>query len=126
MRSRRRRLDLLYGAHLALVLALGIGWLLRSVGSSFAASSLGRAIALLAMVAGIPALVVVLLSTARERRDPKVLLLLALLACALLWRRGPDAFDVLYAVAALALGARWFAGGRRSDAPGGRLEQESV
>jgi hypothetical protein len=137
----KRRLDCLYGAHLALVLVLGLGRLLRAIEdagasseSSFAASSTGRALALLAMVAGIPALVVVLLSTARERRDPKALLLLALLACALFSRSGPDAFDVVYAVAAAALAAHWFARGRRlragplgrPDAPGERLEKESV
>jgi hypothetical protein len=132
-RSRRQRLDLLYGSHLALVAALGIGRLLRAVEaagaaneSSFAASWLGRALALAAMVAGIPALVAVLLETAREHRDPKALLLLVLLACALVSRRGPDAFDILYVLGALALSALWFAHGRRSCAPGRPLERESV
>jgi hypothetical protein len=137
----RRRLDGLYGAHFALVLALGLGRLLRAVEdaraaseSSFAASTAGRALALLAMVAAIPASIVVLWASAREFRDPKVLLLLVLLACALFSRRGPDAFDVLYAVAATALAAHWFARGRRfpsvppgrPDAPGERGERESV
>lgn len=129
----RRRLDLLYGAHLALVLVLGAGRLLRAVEAagvanerSFAASSAGRTIALAAMLAGIPALVAVVLATARELRDPKALVLLVLLACALASRRGPDVFDVLYALGALALAAHWFSRGRRPGAPGRPLERESV
>lgn len=121
-----RRLDLLYGAHLALVLVLVTGRLLRAGESSFTASSAGRAIALLAMVAGIPALLAVLLSTIRARRDPKALFLFVLLACALYSRKGPDVFDVLYALGALALAVLWFSRGRRSGAAGRGLEGESV
>jgi len=126
--SNRRRLDLLYGAHLALVLALGTGRLLRGLetlgatsATSFAASALGRAVALSAMVVGVSAIAAVVVGSAREYRDGKVLLLLVLLGCAFASRREPDALDVLYAVSALGLSALWFLRGRRlRSGPDGR------
>jgi hypothetical protein len=139
--SNRRRLDLLYGAHLALVLALGTGRLLRGLeiagaasATSFAASSIGRAVALVATVVGVTALAAVVVGSVRGYRDGKVLLLLVLLGCALVSRREPDALDVVYAVAALGLSTLWFLRGRRlrggpeerSGASEGRLERPHI
>ena len=118
--SNRRRLDLLYGAHLALVAVLGTGRMLRAIEiaktsseTSFAASASGRALALIAMVVGITAIAAVLVCTALEYRHGKTLLLFVLLGCALASRRGAAALDVVYAVAAVGLGALWFLRGRR-------------
>jgi multisubunit Na+/H+ antiporter MnhC subunit len=139
--SNPRRLDLLYGAHLALVLVLGAGRLLRAIEiagasspTSFAASASGRAVALSAMVVGVAAIAVVVVGSVRQYRDGRVLLLLVLLGCALASRREPDALDLVYAAAALGLSALWFLRGRRlrsgperrSGASEGRLDRPNV
>jgi hypothetical protein len=139
--SNPRRLDLLYGAHLALVAVLGTGRLLRAIEiagasspTSFAASASGRAVALSAMVLGIAAIAAVVVGSVREYRDGKVLLLLVLLGCAFASRTEPDALDVVYAASALGLSALWFLRGRRlrrglerhSGASEGRLERPNI
>jgi len=106
------RRDFAYGAHLALVGALGLGRILGSIeatkGSSLPSSSTGRALALLAMVAGMSALVAVVVLTILERRDSRLSALVFLLAAALWSRAQPDVPDLIYASAAVVLGAWWF------------------
>jgi hypothetical protein len=116
----RGRKDLLYAAHGALVLAFGIGRGIRALqeagvdrGAGFASTTLGRSAALLAMILGVPALGAVAWLSILERRDGKVLLLLALLLLALFRRDRPDALDLLYLVSATAAIALWIARGRR-------------
>jgi hypothetical protein len=116
----RGRKDLLYGAHAALVLAFGIGHGIRALqeagvdrGAGFASTTLGRGAALLAMILGIPALAGVAWLSVLERRDGKVLVLLALLLLALWKRERFDALDLLYLVATAAAIALWIARGRR-------------
>lgn len=116
----RGRKDLLYGAHAALVLAFGIGHGIRALqeagvdrGAGFASTAPGRVAALLAMLLGVPALAAVAWLTVLERRDWKVLVLLALLLLALFRREGFDALDLLYLVSASAAVAFWIARGRR-------------
>ena len=116
----RGRKDLLYAAHAALVLAFGIGHGIRALqeagvdrGAGFASSAPGRVAAFVAMVLGIPALAAVAWLSVLERKDAKVLVLLALLALAL-WRRdGFDVPDAIYLVAACASITLWIARGRR-------------
>ncbi len=120
--SRRRR-DLVYGGHLALVAMLGLGRTLRSMQNaasastrSFASSPPGRALAFLAMVGGMIALATVVGLTVVERRDRGALVLLALLAAAFWSRRQPDALDLVYAAGAVALSAVWFVRRRKGSA----------
>jgi hypothetical protein len=116
----RGRKDLLYAAHAALVLAFGLGHGIRALqeagvdrGAGFASSASGRLAAFAAMVLGIPALATVVWTSVLERKDAKVLVLLALLLLAL-WRRdGLDVPDLVYLVAACASIALWIARGRR-------------
>jgi hypothetical protein len=114
------RKDLLYGAHAALVLAFGIGHGVRALevagvdrGAGFASSALGRSAAFAAMVLGIPALAAVVWISVLERRDPKVLVLFALLLLALAQRDGFDLPDLLYLAAACVAIPLWIARGRR-------------
>ncbi len=115
VRSRRQRLDLLYAAHVALVLVLGAGWALRTIEdagasseTSFASSTAGRTLALLAMLLGIGAIVVVVVGTILERRNARILLLLALLLGAFWSRTGPDLADLAYSIVAVTLSVAWF------------------
>src|SRR5580765_5798059 len=116
----RGRKDLLYAAHAALVLSFGIGHGVRALqqagvdrGAGFASSGLGRFLAFVAMALGIPALAAVAWLSLLERRDAKVLVLLALLVLALAKRAGLDLPDVLYLAAACGAIALWIARGRR-------------
>ena len=116
----RDRKDLLHAAHAALVLAFGIGHGVRALqqsgldrGAGFASSALGRSLAFAAMVLGIPALAAVAWISVLERRDAKVLVLLALLLLALAKRDGFDLPDLLYLAAACAAIALRIARGRR-------------
>ncbi len=111
MSSHRRR-DLVYAAHLALVATLVVGRTLRGLAGPFSSSALGRGLALLAMVVGMSSLAAVAVGTLLERRDAKLLVLLVLLVAALASRQGPDALDLVYALAVLALAGHWFARGR--------------
>lgn len=104
-----RRKDLLYGAHGALVLAYGLGRLVAArqaagldEAAGFAASALGRSMALAAMLIGVPALAAVAWLTFLERRDGIVLVLFALLVLAFAKRDGTDALDFAYVLAAAA------------------------
>ena len=115
------RKDLLYGAHAALVVAFGIGQGVRALqeagvdrGAGFASSTVGRGAALLAMILGIPALATVVGLSIVERRDVRVLALLALLVLALARRDGFDVPDVLYLAAATAGIVLWVVRGRRT------------
>jgi hypothetical protein len=117
--SSRRCLDLVYGAHLALVGTFGAGRTLHALGGDFAASAPGRGLALLAMLVGVASLVVVVVGTVRERRDARLVVLAVLLLAAIAWRRGPDALDAVYAVASAALGLHWFARGRGAGTAAG-------
>ena len=110
--SSRRRGDLVHAAHLALVATLVIGRALRALGGSFSSSAPGRALALLAMLVGMTSLAAIAALTFLERRDPRLLVLAVLLVAALASRQGPDALDLVYAIAVLVLGAHWFARGR--------------
>ena len=115
-----RRKDFLYGAHGALVLAYGLGRLVAArqeagldEAAGFASSSLGRSMALLAMVLGMPALAAVVGLTVLERRDAKALALLVLLVLALWKREGSDALDLLYLACASVAIVLWTVRGRR-------------
>lgn len=116
----RGRKDLLYAAHAALVLAFGIGHGVRALeeagvdrGTGFASSAVGRSAAFAAMVLGIPALAAVAWLSVLERRDAKILVLLALLVLALVKRDGFDVPDLLYLVGACVAITVWIARGRR-------------
>jgi hypothetical protein len=73
-------------------------------GGSFAASPAGRALAFVTVLGGVVAIVVVIVSTFRMRRDLRALALCLALAGALWNRARFDAFDVTYlAVVAVAV-----------------------
>jgi hypothetical protein len=73
-------------------------------GGTFAASTSGRALALVTVIGGVVALIVVVVSTFRLRRDPRALALGVALAGALWTRTRFDVFDVTY-LAAVAIAA---------------------
>ncbi len=90
-------------AHAWLAVSMSIWRIVESMprlsslnGGSFAASPVGRALAFVTVLGGVVALVVVILSTFRMRRDLRALALCLALAGAL-WKRAHfDVFDVTY------------------------------
>lgn len=106
--------------HLVIVVAL-VTWrgientpgLASVTGGTFAASTAGRALALIAVLASVVALLAIVISTLRARRDARAWLLFAALAAALLQRRTIDVFDIVY-VALVAIAAALVFTTRRS------------
>lgn len=100
---RDRRLVCLAGSHLATWAGV-IVWRIVDVtpatstasGSGFVASTTGRALVLVSVIAGVVALVAVLVQTWSARRHPAAWILFAALAGALARRETIDAFDVAW------------------------------
>jgi hypothetical protein len=90
-------------AHAWLAASMGIWRVVESMprtsslnGGAFAASPVGRALAFVTVLGGVIALVVVIVSTFRMRRDLRALALGLAFAGALWKREQFDAFDVMY------------------------------
>jgi hypothetical protein len=90
-------------AHVWLAVSMCVGRVIGSMprtasiaGGTFATSPAGRALAVVTVLGGIVALVVVIVATYRLRRDVRALAMCAALAGALWSRKRFDAFDITY------------------------------
>jgi hypothetical protein len=85
-------------------------------GGRFAESTLGRALALVSILAGVAVLLAIVIQTFRARRDWRALVLFAALGAALVMPGRIDVFDLVY-VALVAIAAT-YAWTRRVDHAG--------
>jgi len=112
-----RRTSQLLGAHA--VIALGwVAWrifestpaLASAWGGTFTSSVLGRAVALVTLLASVLALSVVLVRSAQSWRSPRSAGLLVALLAAIPVRLGIDVFDLVYVGLTAMLATAWFDG----------------